>query len=127
MCLLTLIRPLTSLQIAQKLIYQWLYLIRLKALTRRKMSLKLKGLQSISCQKLSFFYFAIVNLSTFTNSFTNFLRTNVLFILCENCTSLDTQNFISIVITIKCFKLYQSTNWYSFHNFLWIKFWHIPI
>ena len=77
--------------------------------------------------KVAIFYFAIANLSTFTNSFTNFLRTNVLFALCEKCTSLDTQDLIRIVITIKYFKLCQSVDWYSFHNFLWITFWHIPI
>ena len=77
--------------------------------------------------KAAIFYFAIVNLSIFTNSFTNFLRTNVLFILCEKCTILGTQDFIRIVITITYFKLYRLVNWYSFHNFLWITFWHIPI
>lgn len=120
------IRRLMSFQIAQKLIHLWLYLIRLTLLTRRKTCLKWKALLIISRQKLPFFYFAIANLSTFTNSFTNFLRTNVLFTLCEKCTSLDIQDFIRIVITIKCLKLYQLVNWYSFHNFLWIKFWHIP-
>lgn len=77
--------------------------------------------------KASIFYFTIATLSTFTNSFTNFLRTNVLFILCEKCTSLETKDFIRIVITTNYFKLYHLTNWYSFHNFLWITFWHIPI
>ena len=77
--------------------------------------------------KVAFFYFAIVNLSTFTNSFTNFLRTNVLFAICEKCTSLETQGFIRIVTTMKEFKIYKLINWYIFHNFLWIKFWHIPI
>lgn len=77
--------------------------------------------------KVVIFYFTIATLSTFTNSFTNFLRTNVLFILCEKCTSLETKDFIRIVITTNYFKLYHLTNWYSFHNFLWITFWHIPI
>lgn len=100
---------------------------KVKTADKTKNEPKIESPTEHQSSKVAIFYFAIANLTIFTNSFTNFLRTNVLFILCENCTSLDTQDFISIVITITYFKLYRLVNWYSFHNFLWITFWHIPI
>ena len=100
---------------------------KVKTADKTKNEPQIESLTEHQSSKVAIFYFAIANFSTFTNSFTNFLRTNVLFTLCEKCTILGTQDFIRIVITIKCLKLYQLTNWYSFHNFLWIKFWHIPI
>ena len=100
---------------------------KVKTVDKTKNESKIESPTEHQSAKVSIFYFTIAPLSTFTNSFTNFLRTHVLFILCEKCTILDIKGFIRIVITTKYFKLYHLTNWYSFHNFLWIKFWHIPI